>query len=326
MSNPVLKSTAPALEAGVLLHPLRVMLVEDRASDAQRVHELLREAVGCQIEVEHVPHLPTAASRAAETEFDLVLLVLSRADGESAAAIECAATLARTLPVVVLTGVGDDALALDAMYAGAAECIPKTDLGMVDLVSTVEREVKRYRRRSRGSANRAELQPRDRFRDPVTGLVSEELFNDRLEHSIARSGRTQEPFAVVALRLNELLTVPNETAAADLMCAAGERLSRRIRKGDTLARIGRDSFAVMINGLSEVAAVNSAVGSLVLSLSDVALPGAASFESQELSASVGVSIHPSDGSDTSALLDRATRFEFATARIALRAGPRQMNA
>ncbi len=121
----------------------------------------------------------------------------------------------------------------------------------------------------------------------------------------------------MALRLNELSEMQSEYAVATLMCSAADCLSCRVRKSDSLARISRDSFGVVISGLSDVAAVNSTVGSLVMSLSSGSLPENSDLPSRDMSTSVGVSIHPDNGCDSSVLLSRAMQFEFATARIGI---------
>jgi GGDEF domain-containing protein len=145
--------------------------------------------------------------------------------------------------------------------------------------------------------------------------MTQTLFKDRLEHTLACSERNQEAFAVLALRLNEISKIESDDTTTTLMCSAATCLSRRVRKRDSLARLSRDSFGVVIQGLSNLAAVNSTVGSLVMSLSDVSLPESLALAEGTMSTSVGVSLHPENGFDTAALMNRALQFEFATARI-----------
>jgi GGDEF domain-containing protein len=125
----------------------------------------------------------------------------------------------------------------------------------------------------------------------------------------------------MALRLNELSEIQSDHAVGELMCRAASCLSHRVRKSDSLARILRDSFGLVINGLSQIAAFNSAVGSFVMPLSRFSSPESATFAAEDMSTSVGVSIHPEDGRDAATLISRAMQFEFATARIGSSSSP-----
>jgi len=90
------------------------------------------------------------------------------------------------------------------------------------------------------------------LRDPQTGLPNRALFVDRLEHALARAGRTGSSVAVVFCDLDRFGSV-NETFghhAGDLIIiAVGDRLRDRVRDDDTVARMGGDEFAVLCEDL-----------------------------------------------------------------------------
>jgi DNA-binding NarL/FixJ family response regulator len=177
--------------------PLRVLRVEDQPADAQLVQDLLEESEDVQIEVDHVTRLDAAVDRMSDEDCDLVLLDLSLPDGYGSFTIDFAAQFARQLPVVILTGIEDDSLARMAIQAGAADYICKSVLSEVQLAKTIESAVERQRRLDRLmglSLDRVVSGTNDSLHDPVTGLMSEALFKDRLEHTLACSERNQSPF------------------------------------------------------------------------------------------------------------------------------------
>ncbi len=90
---------------------------------------------------------------------------------------------------------------------------------------------------------------RQAFHDSLTGLANRALFADRLEHAISRARRFPEPLAVVFVDLDDFKTVNDSLGHAEgdqLLVAVAGRLDRAVRAGDTIARMGGDEFAILV--------------------------------------------------------------------------------
>ena len=121
--------------------------------------------------------------------------------------------------------------------------------------------------------------------DDLTGLANRSLLWDRMEHAIALGERQSNPLALVAIDVRSLRVV-NDTmghqAGDQLLISMGERIRSGVRPADTVARIGGDEFAVLME-LVELGGPEALADRLLTSLS-------ASFLVRECKLVVGVSI------------------------------------
>src|ERR1700676_5539197 len=125
------------------LEGIHVLLVEDNPGDARLFVELVRDTGAGRLKLEHVTHLSTALDRLSNGHFDVVLLDLSLPDEQGLATLTRTHAFAPKVPIVVLTGLDDAALAVKAVRAGAQDYLVKgrvdCDLLARSIRSTTER-------------------------------------------------------------------------------------------------------------------------------------------------------------------------------------------
>src|SRR4051812_34056232 len=105
----------------------KVLLVEDSRGDARLFAEMLREVSGQSFELTTVERLADAMPVAAR--HDVVFLDLSLPDSHGLSGLTALNGAAPSTPIVVLTGNEDDALAVQALQAGAQDYLKKSDIG-----------------------------------------------------------------------------------------------------------------------------------------------------------------------------------------------------
>lgn len=94
--------------------------------------------------------------------------------------------------------------------------------------------------------------------DVLTGLPSGVLLEDRIRQSMLARGGKPAAFALLLINLDcmqELNDTEGVQVCSEVLCMAGRRLKRVVRQGDTVARMGGDKFAVMLNGVNKDADV-----------------------------------------------------------------------
>jgi len=110
---------------------------------------------------------------------------------------------------------------------------------------------------SRDVAERRRLEHelrRQALHDPLTGLANRTLLRDRLEHAVARCRRGAESLALVTVDLDDFKVV-NDTlghpAGDRVLVEVARRLLQSVRAGDTVARMGGDEFAILLEHADE---------------------------------------------------------------------------
>jgi len=92
------------------------------------------------------------------------------------------------------------------------------------------------------------------FHDTLTGLPNRALFQDRVEHALARAGRRGTTVAMAMLDLDDFKVV-NDTrghSAGDAMLGeVARRLQTTLRSSETIARLGGDEFAILVEDLQD---------------------------------------------------------------------------
>ncbi|MEK7737916.1 MAG: diguanylate cyclase, partial [Pseudomonadota bacterium] len=142
-------------------------------------------------------------------------------------------------------------------------------------------------------------------RDPVTGLPGRTPFCERLAQAIAYAVRNRQPLAVLLLDIDQFQRISAEfgnTASDSLRRTLAERLHTAVRQEDTLAALGTDQYALLLQPTSSESVAAAAQRLLELLAAPVRV-GELEFV---LSACVGVALHPEDGDSAEDLLDRAT--------------------
>src|SRR4051794_18488407 len=91
--------------------PLTVLLVEDNPGDARLIAELLLRLPAGDLRLEHVDRLTRGLERLAQGGVDVVLLDLGLPDSQGRATFAAIRQAALAVPIVILTGLGDEGLA-----------------------------------------------------------------------------------------------------------------------------------------------------------------------------------------------------------------------
>ncbi|HEY9276906.1 MAG TPA: EAL domain-containing protein [Methylotenera sp.] len=143
------------------------------------------------------------------------------------------------------------------------------------------------------------------YHDSLTQLPNRTLLSDRLDQAFSRAERTGELLAVCCLDLDGFKPVNDSLgheAGDHLLIQLAERMNRFLRESDTVARIGGDEFALLLNGLHNKDECRITLERL---LSAIRAPYVVAGQSVTVSSSIGYTIYPFDKSESDTLLRHA---------------------
>jgi len=130
-------------EAVMNAQPTRLLLVEDNAGDARLLQEALKEVADPPFEITHLYLLQDALACLAKERFAAILLDLSLPDGQGLGMVKQVVACAPQMAILVLTGLVDEQVALNALSEGAQDYIIKGSLDSVAIARAIRYAIQR---------------------------------------------------------------------------------------------------------------------------------------------------------------------------------------
>ena len=182
---------------------LRILLVEDSLSDAALLEESLSQGGNEGFEFTLAEDWNEATAHLRNESFDALLLDLSLPDTTGRDTFVRARAEAPELPIVVLTGVADEAVGLEAVRHGIQDYLIKGQAFGRQTARAIRYAIERKQAEAAIKQAEANLQrERDQLEDRVRGRTSELSESNRaLQAEMARRQRAEEANREVLRRL-----------------------------------------------------------------------------------------------------------------------------
>lgn len=291
--------------------PPRILIVDDEPQVRSVLNELLSEDHRCVEAASAEESLELLRGE----QFDLILTDIVMGEMSGLEMVPQVRQIAPDALVIMISAEQTIGNAIEAMRAGAFDYITKPfDLQQVKMA--VDRALDYRALRDAKRRYEADLEELVRRRtaeldhvslhDAVTGLSNRALFEDHLNRALASAQSDRHPLALIFCDLDRFKQI-NDTLGYQsgdrLLRYVAERLSACAREDDVMARIGGDEFASLVtrmNGPEDAVEIVRQI--------QEALKPPFEIDGHELfvTASVGISLYPSDGQDSQTLLKNAT--------------------
>jgi len=143
------------------------------------------------------------------------------------------------------------------------------------------------------------------FHDDLTSLPNRLKLNQRLDQALSRHRRAGSHLAILFMDLNRFKVI-NDSLGHEvgdiLLRQVADRLRTQSGNGDTVARIGGDKFALLTENHQNLMDISTCAQRLIEKLNAPYMLGR---KECQVTLSIGISVFPTDGDDSQALLKAA---------------------
>jgi phosphoserine phosphatase RsbU/P len=219
---------------------IKVLLVEDNAGDARFIHELLAKTDGSSYCMAWAQSLAEGIEQLRKETFDVVLVDLFLPDSRGLDTLRSIRTESPFAPLIVLTGLDDKEVAVQALQVGAQDYLLKNQIDY----STLPRAIGYAIERQRTYDTLKSLS----LIDPLTGLYNRRGFITLAVQQQQLAVRTGKRLSLSFIDIDHMKRI-NDTLGhreGDLAITDTAAVLRQtFRSSDIIGRMGGDEFAVL---------------------------------------------------------------------------------
>ena len=218
----------------------KILLVEDNPGYANILQKRLSRPTNPTFHTKHAGDLQTAIEKLAKFEPHVILLDLSLPDSQGLETFTKIHSQASEVPVVILTSMDDERLALEALRMGAQDYVLKGEVSEKSILRVLHYAIER---------NHSQQELRSALlTDELTGLHNRRAFSILLGQQLRLARRTKKGMLFFFLDLDDFKQI-NDTyghvEGDQALIQVAEILRSIFRKSDVIARMGGDEFAAL---------------------------------------------------------------------------------
>ena len=222
-----------------------ILSVENSDDDFETIKAVLEH--NNQIELFRARSIKETVQLLEQGRFDLIFSDFFFCDGNSLDFLKIMETARLEVPVVIITGDGDEMIAAQVIQAGAYDYLTKKQVSDKSLFRVIANTLEKARLKREIKDARKKMAKMS-ISDQLTGLYNSRYFKDALERELARAKRYKTSLSLCMMDLDHFKNI-NDTyghLAGDMVLSEfGKMLKKSVRQSDLLCRYGGEEFAVI---------------------------------------------------------------------------------
>ncbi|MGE6463510.1 EAL domain-containing protein [Pseudoalteromonas tetraodonis] len=284
---------------------INLLIVDDDAVDREQIRRMISRS-NIQAKISEASSIESSMSYLEHGEFDCVIVDYRLGIGSGLTLLNnIRKTENNHCAVIMITGLGDEKIAAEAMRLGASDYLLKNQLKSDQLIHSISSSIQR--------ANLEKKLHDMAHYDSLTGLASRPILIDQLQQAIT----SEQKLAVAYLDLDNFKPINDkyghETGDFVLKTIA-QRLKSTLREEDTLARIGGDEFIFLLRGAAHtIQEYETLLQEVLIEVNDPIKLAEFSC-SVQISVSIGVALPSDDGLTCDDILRRADQTMYQAKR------------
>ncbi|MCR6699975.1 MAG: EAL domain-containing protein [Dokdonella sp.] len=271
-----------------------LLLVEDNPGDARMVREMLGESIADSLRIDVVTRLREAIDAVREHRYTAILLDPGLPDSQGLETVAALHRVAPLTPLVVLSGHGDEEIALRAIQLGAQDYVIKSELQGAALLRTLRYAIERKLVQERLDYLASH--------DGVTGLPNRQVFLANLSQVVSGCQRTGGDAAVISVGLSGIGLVNQihgHEIGDQVVAAAVLRIREALPEGVLLACTGSAEYSTILTDRGAIMDTPRIAEDLLVR---IRTPCQVADQKFYLAANVGMSMYSIDADEAAPLL------------------------
>jgi len=226
---------------------LKILVCDDDSADRKIVQAYLQRVNDREIVILEAGQRPEIQNALDRGRVDLILMDIQMPEKSG---LEWLTQIVekQTAPVVMLTGFGNEEVAVQCIQEGAVGYLPKSGLSAERLAGAIDDAIMRWEQMQKDRANQAELE-RLAAVDPLTGLWNRREVLSRLKEHIKHAGRFGEELSLLMLDIDYFKKVNDRyghITGDDVLEKVAALMLHNIRDTDIAGRYGGDEFLIVL--------------------------------------------------------------------------------
>ena len=272
----------------------KITIISDQPTDHLVLAASLERAVPERFLVSTAESLERPVDALADPDIDAIIL----ANGpQTDYLLRLAQKHDSTVPIILLMDEAEDDTVQYLRALGAQDYLIRGQIedGIVHRILDYSIQLRQARTRIQQLSNR----------DTLTGVLNRGGFRAHLERAMERSQRYEFSTALLYINIDQFANINDhygELAGDDMIRTLARRMVNKLRNGDSIARIGGDEFAVVLEDVGSASDVELIANKMLKSISDPVMLG---DQQVSVDASIGAALFPEDAEELSDLIDHA---------------------